>query len=200
VATTCAQIEPCPSDLACRCYQDGPIGQACYCTTTCTGDQDCGDPARPTCGREDCNHICLPPGAPASCCDCRCAAPDTPIATPAGDRPIASLREGDLVLSLDGGRLAAVPILRTNRVAVANHHVVEVRLESGTRLHISDGHPTGDGRRFSDLAPGDRLGDARVVSVMSVPYGHPFTHDILPASDSGTYLAGGALVGSTLRH
>ena len=31
-----------------------------------------------------------------------------------------------------------------------------------------------------------------------VPYAHDFTYDILPASDSGTYFAGGALVGSTL--
>jgi len=40
--------------------------------------------------------------------DGRCASPDTPIATPDGERPIAELREGDLVYSVDGG--AIVPV------------------------------------------------------------------------------------------
>jgi hypothetical protein len=31
-----------------------------------------------------------------------------------------------------------------------------------------------------------------------VPYEHPFTYDILPASSTGTYIAGGKLIGSTL--
>jgi hypothetical protein len=32
-----------------------------------------------------------------------------------------------------------------------------------------------------------------------VPYGHPYTYDILPASKSGTYFAAGVLIGSTLK-
>jgi hypothetical protein len=127
-----------------------------------------------------------------------CAAPDTPIATPDGERPIAALVAGDLVISQNRGQLMAVPILRTNRVPAANHHVVELVLENGARLRISEGHPTADGRTFADLRPGDHLGDARVVALRSISYPYAFTYDILPASDSRTYVAGGALIGSTL--
>lgn len=31
-----------------------------------------------------------------------------------------------------------------------------------------------------------------------IPYGHEHTYDILPDSDTGTYVAGGVLIGSTL--
>jgi hypothetical protein len=37
-----------------------------------------------------------------------------------------------------------------------------------------------------------------ILEVQTVPYAHRFTHDILPATDSGTYVAGGVLIGSTL--
>jgi len=47
---------------------------------------------------------------------------------------------------------------------------------------------------FPDPNPdGVRVLDARLVD-----YDEGFTYDILPASDSGTYFAGGALIGSTL--
>jgi hypothetical protein len=129
-----------------------------------------------------------------------CAHPDTPIATPEGERPIASLRVGDVVLSLDHGQVRAVPILRVNRSPAPNHHVVSAILASGRVLHISEGHPTADGRLFRDLVPGDRLGDVPVVSLESIPYDADATYDILPASDTGTYFAAGALIGSTLHH
>jgi hypothetical protein len=201
-AQTCTQPNvpgSCPPGLNCLCYQSGPSQNTCYCTTTCSGAGDCGDPTRPRCGGCAPPSLqCLPVEAPEECCNCDCAAPDTPIATPDGERAIASLRPGDLVLSVDGGRLVPVPILRTGRVRQVDHHVVEVWLDNGARLEISEGHPTADGRTFADLAPGERLGGARVVAVRSIPYRHAYTHDILPASDSGTYLAGGALIGSTL--
>jgi hypothetical protein len=79
------------------------------------------------------------------------------------------------------------------------HHVVEVRLEDDTVLAISPGHPTADGRAFDDLRPGDDLGGKRVLSARIVAYPHRYTYDIRPASSSGTYFAGGALIGSTLR-
>lgn len=186
----------CPDGGACTCYQSGPIQSSCYCSTPCEGADDCAPEEH--CGGCEPTLLCLPEDAPTECCGCRCAAPDTPIATPDGERPIASLKPGDLVMSLDAGRLVAVPILATRRVPQSGHFVVEARLEDGRRLEISGGHPTADGRRFDQLAPGDRLGDARVLSVQTIPYRHPFTHDILPDSDSGTYLAAGALVGSTL--
>lgn len=128
-----------------------------------------------------------------------CAAPDTPIATPGGDRPIASLRVGDLVYSVDHDEIVAVPILEIGRTPVVGHHVVRVVLDSGAVLEISPGHPTADGRTFGDLAAGSRLDDQHgVVSAAIVPYDHDATYDILPASDTGTYYAAGTLIGSTL--
>src|SRR4051812_37595612 len=43
---------------------------------------------------------CGPDGVCSELCDC--ASPDTPIATPTGERAIASLRTGDLVYSVHG--------------------------------------------------------------------------------------------------
>jgi hypothetical protein len=127
-----------------------------------------------------------------------CAAPDTPIATPQGYRAIEELTAGDLVYSIHEGRLQAVAVTRTSRRAVTNHAVVEVTLQSGAVLRISGPHPTADGRRFSDLFPGSMLGDQEVTAVATMPYDHSHTYDILPDSDSGTYLAAGALIGTTL--
>jgi hypothetical protein len=128
-----------------------------------------------------------------------CAAPDTPIATPTGDRPIASLRKGDLVWSVDRGRIVAVPIASIVQTPVEPEHMmVRVKFANGTVLRISPGHPTADGRTFGDLRKGDRLDHQELAEVSRVTYGEPFTYDILPASDTGAYFAGGALIGSTL--
>jgi len=128
-----------------------------------------------------------------------CNAPGTPIATPNGSRPVAELRPGDLVYSVHRGELTAVPVTLVRSKPQRNHHVMRVVLESGTTLEISATHPTADGRVLGDLAPGDQLDGVRVVSAELVPYVHSHTYDILPASDTGTYYAGGALIGSTLR-
>lgn len=128
-----------------------------------------------------------------------CASPDTPIATPDGDRPIADLRVGDLVYTVEGDAIQAVPILLTGRTPVAHHQVVRVKLADGHTLEISAGHPTADGRTFGDLRSGTKLDGTAVESVDVVPYTHPFTYDILPASKSGNYFAAGKLIGSTLR-
>jgi hypothetical protein len=130
--------------------------------------------------------------------ECVCASPDTPIATPTGDRPIASLSVGDLVLSIDGGHVAAVPVRETRRTAVSNHRVIEVVLRDDVTLRISAAHPTADGRTFGQLRAGDWLGGREIASTRVVPYAHDATYDILPDSDTGTYFAGGALIGSTL--
>jgi hypothetical protein len=128
-----------------------------------------------------------------------CASPDTPIRTPAGDRPIASLSVGDLVLTVDHGRVTAAPILETHRAAVRDHRVVRVVLATGAVLEISAGHPTADGRAFAELRSGGWLGGVQIVATEEIPYAHAFTYDILPDSDSASYFAGGALIGSTLR-
>jgi hypothetical protein len=105
---------------------------------------------------------------------------------------------GDLVYSVDRGRITAVPILETHRTPVTNHKVVEVTLSGGAVLRISAAHPTADGRTFGALRRGDWLGGPEVASARIVPYADDATYDILPGSDTGTYIAGGALIGSTL--
>ncbi len=128
----------------------------------------------------------------------KCAAPDTPIATPAGDRAIADLRPGDLVYSEHHGAIVAVPLVQVVRRPAAGHVVVHLVTARGAVLDISGPHPTADGRRFSDLNVGDLLDGDAIVAREVVPYAHAFTYDILPASSSGTYVAAGLLIGSTL--
>ena len=135
----------------------------------------------------------------AGICDfCVCAAPDTPIATPSGDRSIADLRVGDLVYSVEDEVVVVVPIAEVHRTRVDKHHVVEVLLESGVVLQVSPGHPTADGRTFADLLGGGQLDGQLILAARMIAYQHQYTYDVLPASSTGTYFAGGALIGSTL--
>ena len=127
-----------------------------------------------------------------------CASPDTPIATPAGERPIADIKVGDLVYSVEHDTIRAVPVARIGRHVAERHRVVRVHLSSGSVLEISASHPTADGRMFGDLRHGDELGGLSIGTVETVPYTHEYTYDILPASSTGYYFAGGAMIGSTL--
>jgi hypothetical protein len=127
-----------------------------------------------------------------------CASPDTPIATPYGERPIVELEVGDMVYSVEHDAIVAVPIARVNRAPVRDHHVVRVRLATGAVLEVSPRHPTADGRTFGDLRTGELLDQQVIVSAELVRYDHPFTYDIRPASETHTYFAGGALIGTTL--
>ena len=186
-----------------------PEAGVCAPTSICCGDTCCaaneiccqssrGGPPPPGPGvgcvnPQDSGGTC-PRGCPA----CVCASPDTPIATPSGDRAIASLRVGDPVFSVDHGRVIVVPIAEVVSTPAPNHHVMRVELASGAQLEISARHPTADGRTFGDLRAGDRLGGIAIARATVVPYRHEATYDILPASDSGTYFAGGVLIGSTL--
>jgi hypothetical protein len=129
---------------------------------------------------------------------CKCASPDTPIATEAGETAIASLRVGDLVYSVDRGAIKLVPILRTQRIPAINHQVVRLTLMTGSVLEISALHPTADGRSFGQLVRGGLLDGVEIRDVRTVPYQHAATHDILPDSDTGTYFAAGVLLASTL--
>jgi hypothetical protein len=112
--------------------------------------------------------------------------------------PIAAIAVGDIVLSVDHGSVAAVPVLAIGRIPARHHSVQRVVLETGQILEISSPHPTADGRTFGDLRAGDSLDGVAIRDVRTVPYAHPFTYDILPESESGAYFAGGVLVGSTL--
>ena len=106
---------------------------------------------------------------------------------------------GDLVYSVDRGSLAVVAIKLVHRQPVTgSHRVVELKLAHGATLRISPRHPTADGRHFSDLVSGDVVDGVRVIGARLVDYDQAFTYDILPDSDSGTYFAGGTLIGSTL--
>ena len=128
-----------------------------------------------------------------------CASPDTPIATPEGDRPIADLRVGDLVYSVDHDAVVAVSLVSVGRTPVAAHRVVRVVLATGAVLKMSAGHRTADGRTFGELTPGTAFDENNtIVSVDVVPYTHDATYDVLPASSTRTYFAAGALVASTL--
>lgn len=191
----------CPSGTDCLACPTGPISQVLLCTTHCTSDGDCTDAARPTCSRDTitgANGICVPAGQ--TCVwGVRCAAPTTMIATPSGERPISELVVGDLVYTADSSMLVAVPLAAVHRSPVdGEHRVVRVTLETGRVLEISPGHPTADGRFFGDLHAGDFLDGARVLSAELELYPYDATYDILPSSDTATYVAGGVLIGSTL--
>jgi hypothetical protein len=120
------------------------------------------------------------------------------IATPRGDRRIGELGPSDTVYSVDRNATVAVPILRLSRARAVHHSMVRVTLQDGSVLSMSPRHPTSDGRVFGDLIAGGLLDGRRIVSVEKVLYEHPFTYDLLPASDSGMYFASGVLIGSTL--
>jgi hypothetical protein len=173
-------------------------GSFCCDTTCCSPGQLCCTTHAACCDWTAC-HDPTPEGTcPVGFPCTQCASPDTPIETPDGARAIASLRAGDLVYSVDGDAVVAVPVLRTITTPVQKHHVVEVTLANGALLRISPRHPTADGRLFADLVPGDRLGEVEVAAARLVPYDANATYDILPASTTGSYFAAGALVGSTL--
>jgi hypothetical protein len=138
------------------------------------------------------------PGQVSCTTESVCASGRTPIATADGPRALASIRVGDLVYSADHGALRLVRVERVARVAVFHHRVVELTLDSGAVLRMSAGHPTADGRLVGGLHTGAWLDTAVVVSRRDVAYDEPFTYDILPRSDTGSYVAAGVLVGSTL--
>jgi hypothetical protein len=103
------------------------------------------------------------------------------------------------VYSVDHGQIQPVPIKRINRQNVSpTHLMVNLRLASGRTLTISPLHPTADGRTFRDLARGDLLDGVAIVEARTVAYDQPFTYDIWPDSDTGTYFAASVLIGSTL--
>jgi hypothetical protein len=120
------------------------------------------------------------------------------IATPSGEVPIEDLRVGDLIYSLEADQIRIVALVKVARTAVYRHQVMRVRMSDGSVLEISGPHPTADGRRLSDLAVGDIVDGRTVVESELVPYSHAFTYDILPDSSTGSYVAEGLWMGTTL--
>jgi hypothetical protein len=174
---------PPPSDsYSCKADPCGGFPDAgCYCTL-CSGGMCQSSPGQVTCTVE-----------------AICASADTPIATADGERPIASIQVGDRVYSADHGALRLVPVVRVDRVAVYHHRVIELSLSNGSVLRLSAGHPMADGRLIGALGPGDPVEGASVVGRRDVAYAERYTYDILPASETHSYVAAGVLVGSTLR-
>jgi hypothetical protein len=179
-------------------------GMACI-TGTCCGSQCCGTdelccsvPGPVAVIGPECVKPTEAGTCPMGCVLCDCNSPDTPIATPEGERAIASLREGDLVYSVDGSATVVVPLAVIVRNPVSQHEVVRVALDDGATVEISARHPLVDGRTVGDLRAGAEVAGRIVRAVEIVPYEHRFTYDILPASPSGAYYAGGVLVRSTL--
>jgi hypothetical protein len=129
---------------------------------------------------------------------CECVSPGTQIATASGEVPIEALQPGDLVYSVNDDGIVLVPLLKAESRPVNNHHVRRLTLSDGTVLEVSEGHPMGDGTSFGSLEAGDVRDSLTVVLVERIPYEHGYTFDILPDSSTGTYFAGGLLIGSTL--
>ncbi|MEN9578567.1 MAG: hypothetical protein RJA70_1576 [Pseudomonadota bacterium] len=129
-----------------------------------------------------------------------CASPETPIATPEGERRLADIRTGDHVYSVHNGATVPVRVLNASHTTVFEHFVLRVVLDNGRVLEVSPGHPTGDNlNTFADLYAGGPFDDMhRVVSLERVKFTHGATYDILPDSDTGSYFAAGAQVGSSL--
>ena len=129
-----------------------------------------------------------------------CLALGTRIATPNGEVAVQDLRVGDVVWTTDlaGARRAAPLVEIGNTPVPATHQVVRLALADGHTVLVSPGHPTVDGRRVGDLAAGETLDGARIVSVERVAYTGGATYDILPAGSTGGYWANGVLLGSTL--
>ncbi|MCA9597551.1 MAG: Hint domain-containing protein [Myxococcales bacterium] len=190
---TCKPNPPCDSGTQCP-------GVALCCGGNCCAAGDiCCDVPGPVVTGVACTKPTAEGSCPLGCKTCVCTSPDTPIATPSGERAIAELRVGDLVYSVDHGATVAVPIRAIHSQPARSHHVMHVVLDGGRTLDISPGHPTADGRRFGELRAGEALDGVGIRSVTLVPYPHSRTYDILPDSDSGTYFAAGALIGSTLQ-
>jgi Hint domain len=127
-----------------------------------------------------------------------CLAATSRIATPDGEIPVAELRPGMLVWTIDAGRRVAAPISVVGHThAPFGHRVIRVVLADGRAVVASPGHPTADGRRVGDLNPGDLLDGSRVITTESIPYVGD-TWDLLPLSSTGAYWADGVLLGSTL--
>ncbi|HEX6489361.1 MAG TPA: hypothetical protein VF137_10905 [Candidatus Dormibacteraeota bacterium] len=123
------------------------------------------------------------------------------IDTPSGPIPVTRVRVGMLVYSRDAaGRRLPEPVMATSSMEAPPWHEMDVVLLSdGRAVEASPGHPTADGRYLGQLAPGDELDGAHVLSISLVAYSDGRTYDLLPAGPTGDYWVDGVLLASTLR-
>jgi hypothetical protein len=129
-----------------------------------------------------------------------CLAATDLIATPNGQIPVAELKPGVLVWTLDEtGKRVAAPILQvSHRPTLPGFHVLRLTLADGRVVEASAGHPAMSGLPLADLRPGDALDGSELIRIESIPY-RGDTWDLLPAGPSGAYWANGVLLRSTLR-
>jgi len=140
-------------------------------------------------------------GADGRCVGCqrKCLPATALIATPRGDREIATLAIGELVWTTTaGGVRIAAPIEALRSLPIEGlHELVVVTLDDGRRIRASAGHPTASAERLDALQPGDRVDGARVTDIAREPYLGAATWDLRPAGGT-TYWADGVLLGTTL--
>jgi hypothetical protein len=129
-----------------------------------------------------------------------CLAAGVLIATPSGQVRVQDLRVGMTVWTTDrrGRRIEGVVLETGHMLAPLGHQVVRVTLADGRSVVASPGHPTAAGRPIGSLRAGDALDGSRVVRVTTLRYAGPATYDLLPSGPTGTYIADGVLLGSTL--
>ena len=129
-----------------------------------------------------------------------CLARGTRIATPDGEFSIEDIRVGMRVWSIDAaGRrfVARVAIVGRTQVPAA-HQVVRLVLDDGRVVRASPGHPLSDGRPLGTIRSGDQVDGATVVSAILEAYDGGFTFDLLPDGPTGSYIADGVPLASTL--
>ncbi len=159
--------------------------------------EPCGQLSRPG---ERCNAPATCRGSDGTCFACRCLIEGTSIATPSGPVNIAAVDVGTIVWTVDrdGRRIAAPVIARVRREVLGQHHIVKLVLADGRALRASGVHPTSDGRTLGALRVGDELDGSWVVTRADEPYDGEALFDLRPAGATGSYLADGILIGSTL--
>ena len=129
-----------------------------------------------------------------------CLARGTRIATPGGEVAVEDVRVGMSVWSFDAaGRRVVATVVQVGRTPVPpTHQVVRLVLDDGRVLRASPGHPLPDGRELGTIRAGDRIDGSAVVSAQLERYDGGFTYDLLPSGATGTYIADGVPLGSTL--
>jgi hypothetical protein len=129
-----------------------------------------------------------------------CLARGTRIATPDGEVSIEDIRVGMRVWSIDpAGRRFVATVAIVGRAPVpAAHQVVRLVLDDGRVVRASPGHPLLDGRPLGTIRSGDNVDGATVVSAILEAYDGGFTFDVLADGPTGSYIADGVPLRSTL--
>lgn len=129
-----------------------------------------------------------------------CLAKGTIISTPLGPIPVEDLRQGMLVWTQgSSGRQIEAMLVKVSRTPVpSGFHMVKIVLSDGRSITASPGHPTADLKPLGNYKVGDTMDGAVITGIEQKAYTGDFTYDILPVGHTGTYLANGIWLKSTL--